>query len=236
MPKSNEDLLNEVAHELRQPLSTMEAIAYYLELALPQADPRVREQVNRLRQLVAQSGWVLNDAVALARPVAARPQCVDLNEIISEFILDQAHGSNPQIEFQSQPEGDLAWLDFEQAREMVSAMGRLLESLACPGSIIRFHTSNQVAGTLSLRATATGALNEEPNFPAGTSLILDRLQLLARENSGLVCFRLNDAACLELLLEVPAAPPSLLPSLAIDESPSAIAPTAPSAPVAPGIV
>jgi hypothetical protein len=235
MPKSNEDLLNEVAHELRQPLSTMEAIAYYLELALPQADPRVLEQVNRLRQLVAQSGWILNDALALARPVAARPQCVDLNEIISGFILDQAHGPNPHIGFQSQLEGDLAWIDFEQAREMVSAIGRLMESLACPGSIIHFHTSNQTPGMLSLRATATGALHEEPNFPAGTSLILDRLQLLARLNSGLICFRLNDSACLDLLLEVPTAPPSDELAFATPSSPSAIAPAAPPAPVAPGI-
>lgn len=235
MPKSNEDLLNEVAHELRQPLSTMEAIAYYLELALPQADPRVLEQVNRLRQLVAQSGWILNDAMALARPAAARPQCVDLNELISEFILDQAHGPNAHIEFQSQLQSGLAWVDFQQARELVCAAGRLLESLARPGAVIHFHTTNPSADVLSLRATAAGAISEEPNFPAGATMILDRLQSLARQNGGSVSFRLNDSACLELLLEVPAAPPSDEPAFATPASPSAIAPAAPPAPVAPGI-
>ena len=55
-------VLRHAAHELRQPLSTMESIAYYLELILPDADERGREQLEKLRKLVEQSNWIVAGA------------------------------------------------------------------------------------------------------------------------------------------------------------------------------
>ena len=89
MPQSKENLLCNLAHELRQPLSTIESIAYYLELALPNADPRVLEQLTRLRHLVAQSGWMISDSLALSQEPDSRPEAIDLDELLSEFVLEQ---------------------------------------------------------------------------------------------------------------------------------------------------
>ena len=98
MPQSNEFLLHNLAHELRQPLSTIESIAYYLELALPHGDPRVLEQLTRLRHLVEQSGWILNDTLSLARPASGHPEAVDLDEMLSEFVYEQVqHDSQRQV-------------------------------------------------------------------------------------------------------------------------------------------
>ncbi len=59
-------VLETIAHELRQPLSAIESIAYYLSLVLPRDGGPAREQAARLQQLVEQSNWILTSALQLA--------------------------------------------------------------------------------------------------------------------------------------------------------------------------
>ena len=63
--------LETIAHELRQPLSAIESIAYYLSLVLPRDGGPAREQAARLQQLVEQSNWILTSALQLADASAA---------------------------------------------------------------------------------------------------------------------------------------------------------------------
>jgi signal transduction histidine kinase len=60
------DILGTVAHELRQPLSNIEAIAYYLTLVLPKGDRKIQEQVERIRELVQQTNEILSNSVRQA--------------------------------------------------------------------------------------------------------------------------------------------------------------------------
>lgn len=53
------DLLSTVAHELRQPLSNIEAIAYHLGLVIPKDNRKIQEQLERIRELVQQSNEIL---------------------------------------------------------------------------------------------------------------------------------------------------------------------------------
>ena len=55
-----------LAHELRQPLSSIESIAYHLSLVLPQADEKVQGSLERIRQLVEQSNEILTDGLRRA--------------------------------------------------------------------------------------------------------------------------------------------------------------------------
>jgi nitrogen-specific signal transduction histidine kinase len=59
-----QELVRELIHELRQPLSSIEAIAYYLEMTLPPEQIEARLYMRRLQQLVDQTGLVLEDAAA----------------------------------------------------------------------------------------------------------------------------------------------------------------------------
>ena len=61
---SPEELVRELIHELRQPLSSIEAIAYYLEMTLPPEQIQARLYMRRLQQLVDQTSSVLEDAAA----------------------------------------------------------------------------------------------------------------------------------------------------------------------------
>jgi len=62
-----EELARDLIHDLRQPLSSIEAIAYYLEMTLPPEQIQARLYMRRLQQLVDQTSSVLADAAAGVR-------------------------------------------------------------------------------------------------------------------------------------------------------------------------
>ena len=69
------DVLGAVAHDLRQPLSNIETIAYYLTLVLPKDDPKIQQQLERIRELVQETDQIIatcilmRDAEPAANPV-----------------------------------------------------------------------------------------------------------------------------------------------------------------------
>jgi signal transduction histidine kinase len=69
---SPEDRLRDLVHDLRQPLSTIEAIAYYLEMTLPVGQPEARHYMSQLQRLVADTNTILERSVAPARKGCAR--------------------------------------------------------------------------------------------------------------------------------------------------------------------
>jgi hypothetical protein len=57
------DTISRLVHELRQPLSTIEAIAYYLEITLPADQFEARRYLTRLRKTVEESNAILSKAI-----------------------------------------------------------------------------------------------------------------------------------------------------------------------------
>jgi nitrogen-specific signal transduction histidine kinase len=68
---SEDDLRRELIHELRQPLSSIEAIAYYLEMTLPPEQIQARLYMRRLQELVDQTSSLLEGAAAGVRQKVA---------------------------------------------------------------------------------------------------------------------------------------------------------------------
>ncbi len=58
-----EERLCDLVHELRQPLSSIEAIAYYLEMTLPAGQIEARQYMSQLQRLVADSNTILERSV-----------------------------------------------------------------------------------------------------------------------------------------------------------------------------
>ena len=77
-------LVRHLAHELRQPLSGIESTAFYLEMVTPKSDPRLREQFDRLHQLIQQASWILEDSVHSLRQVAPETEEIDLNRLVTD--------------------------------------------------------------------------------------------------------------------------------------------------------
>ena len=70
------EMLGTLAHELRQPLSNIEAIAYYLGMILPSDDANIQMQLTRIRELVEQSNAILSNALSLKPAPSPEPQPV----------------------------------------------------------------------------------------------------------------------------------------------------------------
>jgi len=236
MRQATEALLYNLAHELRQPLSTIESIAYYLELALPNTDPRIQEQLTRLRHLVEQSGWILNDTLSLAQSSATRPQLVDLDEILSEFVLDQMQHDSHRPHFELQLSGAPAWMDYQQGRDLVHSICRLFRTLAKPGSDIVISTRVLTCGKVSMRARAEGIAGDEDSLPAGTNLTIEGIEKLAAQNGVALFIRLSDPSWLELSVEVPVAPLSVSTVDEFDGALPSLEAAGRREPVAPGIL
>jgi signal transduction histidine kinase len=69
---SPEDRLREIVHDLRQPLSSIEAIAYYLEMTLPAGQSVARQYMSQLQHLVEETNEILTRSVGTARKGCAR--------------------------------------------------------------------------------------------------------------------------------------------------------------------
>jgi hypothetical protein len=68
----SDELVRDLIHDLRQPLSSIEAIAYYLEMTLPPEQIEARLYMRRLQQLVDQTSSILQEAAAEVRKEVAR--------------------------------------------------------------------------------------------------------------------------------------------------------------------
>ncbi|HTS47252.1 MAG TPA: hypothetical protein VMH05_04875 [Bryobacteraceae bacterium] len=68
---ASKETIQELVHELRQPLSSIEAIAYYVEMTLPPELLQARQYMHRLQELVAQADLVLGGAASALRKPAA---------------------------------------------------------------------------------------------------------------------------------------------------------------------
>ncbi len=55
-------LIRRLAHDLRQPLSSIECIGYYLDMVLGDQEPELQKQCETLRRMVQQAHWLLEDA------------------------------------------------------------------------------------------------------------------------------------------------------------------------------
>jgi signal transduction histidine kinase len=54
-------------HDLRQPLSSIEAIAYYLEMTLPAEQLQARQYMRQLQQLVDDANTIMQQGAAVRR-------------------------------------------------------------------------------------------------------------------------------------------------------------------------
>lgn len=112
-------IVGQLAHELRQPLSAMEAITYYLHLTVVQ-DPNARQQIDKLRQLIEQAGWILSDAVHFLQSAPARPALHDVHEIL-EVVLSRLSTEDQDAVFVDLAESfPLLNLDLSQMQHLLT--------------------------------------------------------------------------------------------------------------------
>src|SRR6476661_9201764 len=74
VPFAPTEALATMIHDLRQPLSNIEAIAYYLGMALPPGDAKTQAHLTRIRELVREANEILSSSVRAAEATQPSPQ------------------------------------------------------------------------------------------------------------------------------------------------------------------
>jgi signal transduction histidine kinase len=174
-------VLATVAHELRQPLSNIEAIAYYLSMVLPPGDAKIQAQLTRLRELVEQSSWILSSGLRLAGSTSAAPQPVSLEELITESVFSSGAQANVMLALS----GDLplAHLDPRQGRDLVDSLLMLFRTMSVGADPVSVTTSARPEGGILMEVHACGDCSRGVHG-AGSELALESVRRIAESHGG----------------------------------------------------
>jgi hypothetical protein len=183
------NVLHDIAHELRQPLSAIESIAYYLTLILPRGDDKVHSQLRQLQELVEQSDWILSNGLHLTGPLAISPEMLDFEELLTEVI--SSRGRPPECAPRLDLAGNLPLVRVDPAlgRALVGNLLMLFRQLATEAhpAILRTRAAPCQASTrgiaFEMETAATGYESEASLGPGG-SLSLESARKIAAAHGG----------------------------------------------------
>lgn len=96
-------ILQHLNHELRQPLSSIESIAYYLEMVLSNAGQDVLDHCAELRRLVEESSWLLDDASLSIKLEGAEMGAVAAGSILEKLAAQMALHEERNVELSMEP-------------------------------------------------------------------------------------------------------------------------------------
>ena len=177
--------LQMIAHELRQPLSTIESIAYYLGLVLPPDDDRAREQVARLQQLVEQSNWILTCGLQMADQTPLAPEPLDLEELIAQTVSARTSRGDPQPRLELSGALPVVRLDPGRGRALIENLLGLFLQMASGAHPVRLRTSATVAGGVLLEiSTAAPGYRSETALGPGSALGLECARRIVDAHGG----------------------------------------------------
>ncbi len=206
-------IVRQLAHELRQPLSTIESIAYYLDIVVPRQDDRVRQQVDKLRQVAQQASWILSDAVHFVQASPPSPQVLDLNELVIDAIRESTGGGQSWLEESLCDSAPLIRIDVEQARHMLrnglllfrrlSGATIALSTVLSPPDVILTISARDVDFTSDEARPALSSFSYDVS--TGFGLGLASIRRIVEAHNGRIELKLAPEKQLSLRIVVPAA-------------------------------
>ncbi|HLX45993.1 MAG TPA: hypothetical protein VKR43_21260 [Bryobacteraceae bacterium] len=185
-------VLRVIAHELRQPLSTIEAIAYYLSLVLPrEEDGKIHEQLDRLQQLVEQSNWILSNSLLLTEPMACSPEPVDLSELITQTLIARPFSINPPLGVNFDDGLPFIHADPALARALVENVFTLFRQHSSAAHPVSWRMRAHGGGVLLEMSTTTPDILSEAALGPGAALALESARRIVAAHGGSLQFEVN---------------------------------------------
>jgi signal transduction histidine kinase len=182
-------VLRVIAHELRQPLSTIEAIAYYLSLVLPrEGDGKIHEQLDRLQQLVEQSNWILSNSLLLSEPLASSPEQVDLGELIMQTLAARPLSIDPPLGVDADSDLPLIRADPGLARALIENIFTLFRQHSSAAHPVSLRTSPHGGGVLLEMSTSMPGIQSESLLGPGAALSLQSARTIVAAHGGSLQF------------------------------------------------
>jgi signal transduction histidine kinase len=195
--------LQTIAHELRQPLSAIESIAYYLSLALPRDSRPARKQARRLQQLVEQSNWILTCALQLADNAPLAPQPLNLEELIIQTVNSRTVQGEPRIHLELAGGLPLVNLDPGRGRILLENLLTLFRQLASDLYPVRVTTA-AVEGSVFLEiACALPGCRSEASLGPGCSLSIQSARRVVEGHGGTFSIHVDAVSGVSLKVVLP---------------------------------
>jgi signal transduction histidine kinase len=202
-----------LAHELRQPLSSLQSIAYYLDLTMGATDPRTREQLVKLQQLVAEANQIITDATAGFDAPRLACQAVDLESMIARKVERREEPQRKRLRFSPGGCADLVYADPAQLSKLLDSLLNLAINLAREDSLMDLRTARLLEGVgLEVRFDAlscTAADLAHPfagSIPVGCSFSLAGAQRIIASHGGQMwAAQENESGRISLWISVPVS-------------------------------
>lgn len=198
----HDNVLPAIAHEIRQPLGAIEAIAYYMSL-LHGNDRKQREQLARIQRLVEHSNWILSNGLALADPRAAAPIPVDLEELILHTVSSRPVSSDPPLQLALTPGLPLVRLDPGFGRVLIENLFCLFRQLSTGGHPAQLRTAACADGVELELSTATPGYRSLAALPPGSGLSLDCARRIVALHGGSLDYAIDPLSGIRVRVMLP---------------------------------
>jgi K+-sensing histidine kinase KdpD len=178
------DTLRSIAHELRQPLSTIESIAYYLSLVLPRDGGRIQEQLTQLQRLVEQSNWILTSGLQLADPQPACPVLMNIEELVTHHASIRPSPHDTLLRLELAGDLPLVALDPGLGAALIENLFILFRQLATEAHPVILRTRAAEKWVLLEISTSAPGFRSESMLGAGAVLSLRSARGIVEAHGG----------------------------------------------------
>jgi signal transduction histidine kinase len=199
---ATENLLRTLAHEIRQPLSTIESIAYYLSL-VPQDQDNHGEQLLRIQQLVEQSNWILSNAVGLANSRPPAPETLDINQLITQTIAARPASIDPPVQCELAAALPRVRLDPGYGRALIENALGLFRRLVTEAHPVLIQTSLGASGVEIDLFTGAPGYRSIGSLPSGSALSIDSARRIAVMHGGCFEYHIDPAGGIRVRVMLP---------------------------------
>ena len=203
-----QDVIRHLTHELRQPLSALESIAYYLQMTVGGGGCDVSAQVNRLQQMVDNANWILSDVLHLLQMPVPNPVRVDIIELVEDVLTESWVGDGLDICREFEEDLPAAWVDEEQLRHLLRSVLQFLRRTVDESGFIEISARGAANSLLiEFHATTPSVVAESLFSPLAPNQLFT-CRRIAESNGGHFKADMDNHGqlCLQLAIPVAAMP------------------------------
>ena len=199
------DVIRHLTHELRQPLSALESIAFYLQMTVGGGKTDLGLHIERLQQMVDSANWVLSDVLHLLQMAPPHPVPVDFAELNEEVLSESWVSEGLSIEQSFADELPAVWVDLEQCPHLLRSVFQFMRrSIDEPQNVsLTGHCKDQNV-QIEFRANAPH-ICPESLFHALEGNQLLTCRNIAENNAGHFSAEKDEGGWLCLRLDLPMA-------------------------------
>jgi signal transduction histidine kinase len=220
VPQDTAAVVRHVAHELRQPLSTIESIAYYLGMVLPHTESKARLQVTKLQEQIRQINWILADAIHFLQASPPHLQLLDLGEVVSRSLAEWAQTEGLEARLDLGADLPLVRLDLVQLEHLLHNLLFFFRRVCGLGELVTVSTSAAPEEVRLQVSSAAGGIDTgdlaslfepfRPHQPSGSGLALASVRRIADAHGARIEVQSDPGDALSVTVAFPlaAAPPS----------------------------